>query len=57
MRKLNEHAHPFFDIRDANAENDFDKKELQLIGFLWCVVPLNEKNYFIQNFIQKQKDI
>jgi hypothetical protein len=55
MSKLNKHAHSFFDTSEAFTltENDLEKKELQLIGFLWSVVPLNEKNLIVRKSNQE----
>jgi hypothetical protein len=52
MKVLNEHAHPFFDTNEAFilVEGDLKLEALQLIGFLWCVIPLPRKNLFIRKF-------
>jgi hypothetical protein len=50
MQKLNENAHPFFDINSAFtlAEDDLGPEELKFIGFLWSVIPLNPNNLFVR---------
>ncbi|XP_044265634.1 uncharacterized protein LOC123011965 [Tribolium madens] len=51
MNDLNQHAHPFFDTDEAFilVEGDLELEALQLIGFLWCVIPLPRKNLLIRN--------